>query len=95
MQYTLDCQCCKGKTAPDAYCIVCHHPYNEWCARGDGRCPNCGYVIDNEGKCDLCKHQRTRENTKTIRPTHCNYCGFMIGTDGICMRKDVHRELLV
>ena len=92
---TTYCRCCGGKADLDTFCMQCKHPYNDWCARGDGHCPNCGYMIDDEGKCGHCKHQRTRENTETARLTHCNYCGFMIGTDGVCMRKDSHMELPV
>jgi hypothetical protein len=54
------CRCCGGKAEMDSFCLQCHHPYNEWCARGDGHCPSCGYLVDNEGKCNHCEHRRTK-----------------------------------
>lgn len=67
---SMHCQCCGGKT-PEGYCITCHHTFNDWCARGDGKCGNCGGLLDDDGKCDTtlpgaggkCGWQRTRENS--------------------------------
>ncbi|KKK87342.1 hypothetical protein LCGC14_2754190 [marine sediment metagenome] len=89
---TTYCRCCGGKAEMDTFCLQCHHRYNEWCARGDGRCPNCGYVIDNEGKCGRCGHQRTKENTRAIKSTNCDYCGSMLDVDGSCIRSKSHGQ---
>jgi len=90
---TNQCTCCGGKAEPDAFCLQCHHKYNEWCARGDSHCPNCGYVIGDDGKCDRCGHQRTKENTPAIRSPNCDYCGCMLDIKGICMRSKSHGQV--
>ena len=92
---TTYCKCCGGKAEMDTFCLRCHHKYNEWCARGDGRCPNCGYVIDDEGKCSRCEHTRTRSNSPSIRPTNCAYCGCMLDVDGTCIRDKSHGQVKV
>lgn len=92
---TTYCRCCGGKAEMDAFCLNCHHQYNEWCARGDGKCANCRNLIDNEGKCDRCGHQRTKENTQVARSAHCDYCGAMLDMEGICGRIKSHRQLEV
>ncbi|KKL96769.1 hypothetical protein LCGC14_1841170 [marine sediment metagenome] len=90
--HNLDCQCCGGQTASDAYCLQCHHQYNEWCARGDGKCINCGSMVDNEGKCNRCGHVRTRDDAPVHKPTNCAYCGFMLDVDGTCIRNKSHGQ---
>jgi len=92
---TTYCRCCGGKAEMDAFCLQCHHKYDEWCARGDGKCPNCGYMVDDEGKCSHCGHQRTKENTQVIKATHCNYCGFMLDMDGTCIKDRSHEQVAV
>ena len=90
---TTYCRCCGGKAEMDTFCLQCQHKYNEWCARGNGHCPNCGYMVDDAGKCSRCNHQRTQENSQ-IRPTHCSYCGCMMDTEGACTRKLSHEWLV-
>ncbi len=93
MEDTTYCRCCGGKAEMDAFCLQCHHQYNEWCAQGDGKCINCGCMVDDEGKCTRCNYIRTRDDGPTVRPTHCTYCGFLLDVDGSCIRSKSHGQV--
>ena len=57
-------------------------------------CRCCGERTDDDAYCLPCYHKYDRSCSRQIKPK-CGYCGFMIGTDGICMRISSHRELPV
>ena len=77
----LACRCCGEETNIEAFCWTCRHQYDDWCAKGDGKCKNCGGLLDDEGKCgtkllsgEKCEWQRTRENSDPANKL-CISCG--------------------
>lgn len=51
-QERLACRCCGEKTDDDAYCLPCHHRYDQICGRqARSSCSYCGFVLDVDGTC--------------------------------------------
>jgi len=65
-QERLACRCCGGMTDYDAYCLPCHHQYNESCTRQVEmtKCDYCGFPLDVDGSCIRSKYHE--QPTRTL-----------------------------